>query len=216
MMILYTDVAVTNMDVLTVTTFTLMEAWLMPKCTGNDQTIFSLRNCLIFGDRSDHIWWQRHQLLPNDVHWDIAKLYGIENVRVTAWLSQLKPICHESTEQGNSQNLSLRHYLLAQSQRHHTTNGLEERGMEKKKGYVIVLERTREGQCHSDEHWNFFQRQMNTGTVSKATLGKLSCDGVESIIMGFSEKCRHHLELNQTELTKLVSQFLAVLITAWQ
>ena len=158
MTILYTDVAVTNMDVLTVTTFTLMEAWLMPKCTGNDQTICSLRNCLTFGDRSDHIWWQRHQLLPNDVHWDMAKLYGIENVRVTAWPSQLKPVCHASTEQGNSQNLSLRHYLLAQSQRHHIPNGLEERGIEKRKGCIIVLERTREGHCHSDEHWNFFKR----------------------------------------------------------
>ena len=31
-------------------------------------------------------------------------------------------------------------------------------------------------------------RETNTGTVSKATLGKLLGDGVECIIMGFSER----------------------------
>ena len=51
--------------------------------------------------------------------------------------------------------------------------------------------------------------QTNIGTVSKAALGKLLRDGVECIIMGFSERIdayglfpahRYHLELNQTVL----------------
>ena len=42
---------------------------------------------------------------------------------------------------------------------------------------MIFLERTREGHCQSDEHWNRF----------KAMLGTLLRDGVLRIIMGFSE-----------------------------
>ena len=66
---------------------------------------------------------------------------------------------------------SLRHYLRAQSQGHHTIDRLEERGVErgsarrsslKGRGRAIV-------------------NQTNIGTVSKATLGKLLRDGVERI-----------------------------------
>ena len=58
---------------------------------------------------------------------------------------------------------SLRHYLLAQSERHHTTNRLEERGSERGSARRSSL-KGRERAIVS---------QTNIGTVSKATLGKL-------------------------------------------
>ena len=61
---------------------------------------------------------------------------------------------------------SLRHYLRAQSQGHHTVDSLEERGVER--GF---LERTREGRA----------------VLKTALLGKLLRDGMERIIMGFSK-----------------------------
>ena len=67
---------------------------------------------------------------------------------------------------------NLRHYSLAQSQRHHTVDHLEERGVERRKRYTIFLERTRERAIVS---------QTNIGTVSKAMLGKLLRDWVERV-----------------------------------
>ena len=55
---------------------------------------------------------------------------------------------------------SLRHYLRAQSQGHHTTDRLKERGVERE----IPLERTREGHRLSDERWNCFKD--NVGETS--------------------------------------------------
>ena len=66
---------------------------------------------------------------------------------------------------------SLRHYLGAQSQGHHTTDRLEERGVERgsaRRSSLKVRERD-------------IVNQMNIGTNSKATLGKLLRDGVERI-----------------------------------
>ena len=73
---------------------------------------------------------------------------------------------------------SLRHYLRAQSQGHHTIDRLEERGVERgsaRRSSVKARERA-------------IVNQTNIGTVSKATLGKLLRDKVERIIMGFSER----------------------------
>ena len=65
---------------------------------------------------------------------------------------------------------SLRHYLLAQSQGHHTIERLEERGVERGSAQRPFL-RGRE---------RAIVNQTNIGTVSRATLGKLLRDGVES------------------------------------
>ena len=73
---------------------------------------------------------------------------------------------------------SLRHYLRAQSQGHHTTDRLEERGVERGSARRASL-KGREGAIVS---------QTNIVTVSKATLGNLLRDGVERIIMVFSER----------------------------
>ena len=73
---------------------------------------------------------------------------------------------------------SLRHYLQAQSQGHRTIDRLEERGVERGSARRSSL-KGRERAIVS---------QTNIGTVSKATLGKLLSDGVERIIMGFSER----------------------------
>ena len=73
---------------------------------------------------------------------------------------------------------SLRHYLRAQSQGHHTIDRLEKRGMERRSARRPSL-KGRE---------RVIVNQTNIGTVSEATLGKLLRDGVERIIMGFSER----------------------------
>ena len=66
---------------------------------------------------------------------------------------------------------SLRHYLQAQSQGHHTINRLEERGVERGSARRSSLkERERAIASH-----------MNIRTVSKAMLGKPLRDGVERI-----------------------------------
>ena len=52
---------------------------------------------------------------------------------------------------------SLRYYLRAQSQGHHTIYRLEERGVERGSA--------REGHCQSDEHWNRFKG--NVGETSE-------------------------------------------------
>ena len=66
---------------------------------------------------------------------------------------------------------SVRHYLWTQSQRHHTIDRLKERGVDRRNAKRPSLKR-RERAIVS---------QMNTGTVSKATLWKLMIDGVERI-----------------------------------
>ena len=73
---------------------------------------------------------------------------------------------------GRSEMLrSLRHYLQAQSQGHHTINFLEERGPA----------RGSAGRSYLKGRVRTIVNQTNIGTVSKATSGKLLRDGVERI-----------------------------------
>ena len=72
----------------------------------------------------------------------------------------------------------MRHYLRAQSQRDHTVDRLEERG----------VERGSAGRSSLKGREKAIGNQTNIGTVLKATLGKLLRDGVEHIFMGFSER----------------------------
>ena len=70
---------------------------------------------------------------------------------------------------------SLRHYLRVQNQGYHTFDRLEERGVKRgsdRRSYLKGRERT-------------IVSQTNTGTVSKATLGKLLTDGVERLWWAF-------------------------------
>ena len=60
---------------------------------------------------------------------------------------------------------SLRHYMLAQSQGHHTINCLEERCVERGSTWQSFLKRIREGHHQSDEHWNHFKGK--TGKTSE-------------------------------------------------
>ena len=62
---------------------------------------------------------------------------------------------------------SLRHYLRAQSQEHHTIDRLKERG----------VERGRARQSSFKERERAIVNQTYTGTVSEATLGKILRDG---------------------------------------
>ena len=66
---------------------------------------------------------------------------------------------------------SLRHYLRAQSQGHHTIDRLEERGVER--------ESTRRSALGGRER--AIVNQTKIRTVSKASLGKLLRDGMERI-----------------------------------
>ena len=66
---------------------------------------------------------------------------------------------------------SLRHCLRAQSQGHHTIDHLEERGMERGSARRPSLKGRKRA----------IVNQTNTGSVSKATLGKLLRDGLERI-----------------------------------
>ena len=72
---------------------------------------------------------------------------------------------------------SLRHYLRAQSQEHHTVDRLEEKGVERGSARRSSL-KGRERASVS---------QINTGQVSKVTLGKTS-DRRGGAHMGFSER----------------------------
>ena len=63
------------------------------------------------------------------------------------------------------------HYQRAQSQGHHTIDGLEDRGVER--------ESARRSSLKGRER--AIVNQRNIGTVPKATLGKLLRDGVERI-----------------------------------
>ena len=66
---------------------------------------------------------------------------------------------------------SLRHYLRAQSQGHHTVDRLEERGVERRSARRSSLKGRERA----------IVNQTNVGTVSKETLVKLLRDGVERI-----------------------------------
>ena len=73
---------------------------------------------------------------------------------------------------GRSEALkSLRHYLRAQSQGHHTIDCLEKRAVERGSA--------RRSSLNGRER--AIVNQANNGTVSKATLGKLLRDGVERV-----------------------------------
>ena len=73
---------------------------------------------------------------------------------------------------------SLRHYLKAPSQGHHTIDRLEEKGVERGSARRSSLK----GQERP------IVSQTNIGTVSKASLRKLLRDEMEHIIMGFPER----------------------------
>ena len=75
---------------------------------------------------------------------------------------------------------SLRHYMRARSQGHHTIDRLEERGVERRSARRSSL-KGREMVIVS---------QTNVGSVSKTTLGKLLRDWVERIkkLFAFSER----------------------------
>ena len=66
---------------------------------------------------------------------------------------------------------SLRHYLRAQSQGHHTVDRLEERGVERGSARRSSLKGRERAVVN----------RTNIGTVSKATLGKLLRDRMERI-----------------------------------
>ena len=72
---------------------------------------------------------------------------------------------------------SLKHYLWAQSQGHHSIDRLEERGVESGSARRSSFERKREGHRQSDEHWNRF----------KGDVGETSERRGEAH-MGFSER----------------------------
>ena len=73
---------------------------------------------------------------------------------------------------------SLRHYMWAQSQGHHTTDCLQERGVERGSARWYSLKGRERA----------IVNQTDIGTVSKATLGKLLRERVKHIIMGFSKR----------------------------
>ena len=80
---------------------------------------------------------------------------------------------------------SLRHYLHAESQGHHTINPLEERGVERgsaRRSSLKVRERVHR---QSDEHWNRFKGDI--GETSERRGGAH---------IGFSERIDTNLELN--------------------
>ena len=87
---------------------------------------------------------------------------------------------------------SLRHYLRAQSQGHHTIDRLEERGVERGSARRSSL-KGRERAIVNQTNYS--------GTVSKATLGQLLRDGVER--NGLFRAHRYHLELKRTYLVIL-------------
>ena len=73
---------------------------------------------------------------------------------------------------------NLRHYLRAENQGHHTIDRLGMRGVERgSAGYTSLTERERAT-----------IKQTHTGTVSKATLGKLLRDSADGAHFGFSER----------------------------
>ena len=91
---------------------------------------------------------------------------------------------------------SLRRYLQAQSQGHHTIDRLEERGLERGSARWSSLERRERA----------IVNQTNIGIVLKATLGKLLRDEIERIyIYGLFGAHRYHLELNYANVLGTVT-----------
>ena len=81
---------------------------------------------------------------------------------------------------------SLRHYLRAQSQRYHTIDHQEKRGVERGSARRSSFRETREGYRQSDEHWNCF----------KGNVTETSESWVERIRYALFREHRYHLELN--------------------
>ena len=113
---------------------------------------------------------------------------------------------------------SLRHYLQAQSQGHHTIDHAEERGRERGSAEWSSLkgqQRAIVSQMNigsvleadkgiSDEHWNCFKGKIGElWTVSKATLGNLWETGWSTCGLFWAH--RYHLELNWTEQLSVVN-----------
>ena len=71
----------------------------------------------------------------------------------------------------SAEELETREYLRAQSQGNRTIDRLEERGVERGSARRYYLKGRERAIVH----------QTNTGSVSKATLGKLLRDGIERI-----------------------------------
>ena len=69
----------------------------------------------------------------------------------------------------------------AQSQGYHSIDLLKERGVERGSARLSSLKR-------KDERESWSCNQTNTGTVLKATFGTCLRNGLERIIMGFSER----------------------------
>ena len=72
---------------------------------------------------------------------------------------------------------SLRHYLQAQRQGHHTIDRLEDRGVERESDRRSSLKKRERA----------IVIQTNIRTLSKVTLGKPLRDGAERIFMSFFE-----------------------------
>ena len=103
-----------------------------------------------------------------------------------------QPLTTSGLRLGRSKMLrSLRHYLRAQSQEHLTTDGPDERGVER--------ESTRRSSLKGRER--AIVSQTNIGAVSKATLGKQLRAGVERNNYGVFRAHRYHLELFELNRT---------------
>ena len=109
-------------------------------------------------------------------------LRGWQDAKIQLLTNQPERAVEKATL-GRSEVLeSLRHYPRTQSQGHHTIDRLEERDLERGSARRSSL-KGRERAIVS---------QTNTGTVSKATLGKLLRDGMEQIGAFRTRVC--HLE----------------------
>ena len=99
---------------------------------------------------------------------------------------------------------SLRHYLRAQSQGHHTINRLQETGVERGSASRSSLETGVERGSASRSSLKGRERaiinQMNIGTVSKETLGNFR-ETWWRPYMGFSERIDNFLTWTELELT---------------
>ena len=85
---------------------------------------------------------------------------------------------------GRSEMLrSLRHYMRAQSQGHHTIDRLKERGVERGSARrSSVLERTREGHRQSDEHWNRFKGDAGETSERRGGANMGFCESIDTIL----------------------------------
>ena len=112
-----------------------------------------------------------------DIHLDkLLRMYCSEHSRVKgsdrAYRLAGKATVTSGLRLGRSEVLmSLKHYLRAQSQGHHTIDRLEVRGVGRGSARRSALKGRERA----------IVNQTNVGTVSKAILGKLLRDGVERI-----------------------------------